>query len=108
MPIYVYACKRCEREHEELQKFDEPPPVLENCPKGAVIVPAQTDELGTQPEQRESCDLARQMTSAAHRFDGSPSSEGLGGWKTGTGGVMYRQHQGVQGNFYGDSSTGRE
>lgn len=30
MPIYEYECKKCEKVHEMIQKFSDPP--LEKCP----------------------------------------------------------------------------
>lgn len=107
MPIYVYKCRRCDRPpHEEIQKIGDGPPVVENCPAGAVLEHAKTDELGTQPERREPCDLERVLTTAGHRFAPENSSEGLGGW-TRQGEALIRQHRGAQCNNYGDSSTGK-
>jgi len=31
MPIYVYVCRECKAEVEEIQKMDDPPPA--ECPK---------------------------------------------------------------------------
>jgi putative FmdB family regulatory protein len=31
MPLYEYQCEKCEKVHEMMQKFSDPP--LENCPE---------------------------------------------------------------------------
>jgi len=31
MPVYLYLCRKCKREIEELQKYDDPAPPL--CPE---------------------------------------------------------------------------
>ncbi len=37
MPLYLYHCQSCGREHEQLQKFSDPP--LKHCPscKGRLV-----------------------------------------------------------------------
>ncbi len=72
MPIYVYRCERCGREVEEIQKYNDPPPVLvEDCVMGAEI-----DGNGLQP-----CELRRVPTTFEQRWLGDYSSEGRAGWQ---------------------------
>lgn len=94
MPLFVYRCTRCEREVEELQKHDDPPPVSDDpC----------TSATPTEP----ACDLQRVISMGHHRFKPELSSAGLGGWEQ-QGEAMVRRHRGAGMHRYGDSSTGRD
>jgi len=68
MPLYEYRCADCGREVEELQAFDDPPPVTsEICPS-------------TTENQQAPCRLERVISGAHQRWAGDYSSDGRGGW----------------------------
>jgi putative FmdB family regulatory protein len=84
MPIYVYRCSKCEEAVEEIQKYDDPPPVRD-CPQG-----------GT-------CAFERQMTSASRfKFVG----EGWGGNELQSDGqTIMRKIKGKNTTKYGEGSV---
>jgi len=87
MPLYIYRCTRCEREIEELQKFEDPAPVLdEPCRAPDVDEASGVDN--------RSCDLVRVPTSGHFDFPhASFSNVGRSGWQQ-HGSTVYRQIQG--------------
>lgn len=102
VPIYVYRCETCEEIFEEIQKVDEPAPAhpteIERCPV-----------YGGDDCQGCPCVLARQLTTAGHRFKGGElSNDGIAGYKRGPGDVMIKQHRGNNGAFYGQDRSGRQ
>lgn len=95
MPLYIYRCQRCGTEIEELQKFEDPPPVSDGpCPYFAIDDDdpgaADLDERHTQ----DPCNFER-VPSAGH-FDfphATLSNVGKAGWQQ-HGSTVYRQIQG--------------
>jgi putative FmdB family regulatory protein len=89
MPLYVYRCPQCEREVEELQRFDDPPPESsEICPSSA-------------SEEQAPCRLERVISVAHQRWNGDYSNDGRGGWQR-QGDAMVKLTRGKESTRYGE------
>lgn len=78
MPLYVYVCKTCGVETEELQELDDPaPPTAESCPQGG-----------------QGCDLQKRICGATLKFQPGTTGE-WGGWQETDKGVHVRTVKGT-------------
>ena len=97
MPLYVYRCRTCGAEIEELQKLGAAAPK----------VPTDISEcLGKTQGGAPTCDLERQLTTAMHRFKADYSSDGMGGYQR-QGDTMIRQVRGKNSMTYGTDRSGK-
>ncbi len=96
LPIYVYRCRTCGAEIEELQKVGAAPPAA----------PSETSECLGESGGVPTCDLERQLTTATHRFRADYSSDGRGGYER-QGDAMVRQIPGKNSMTYGTDSSGK-
>jgi len=96
MPLYIYRCKRCDREIEELQKFEDPPPTPDDpCPYFEMI--EDDPELCDlhSGHMHDPCNFERVPSSGHFDFPhASLDNVGRAGWKLTDQGVVYRHIQG--------------
>lgn len=107
MPIYEYQCTVCGRHVEEIQRFEDPPPVLEDLCPG----PSRDDEAcgdrtigDVRSATRGPCQLERVPTTFTQRWDGTYNNDGRAGWQR-QGDAMVRVQQGRNSTKYGDGSV---
>jgi hypothetical protein len=109
MPIFEYECTRCGRHVEEIQKFDDPPPVIDDpCPG-----PPRDPEATRDEEIAPACDLVRVPTTFTQRWNGDYSNDGRGGWvrqpnrfdPSGNSDTMVKMTPGKNSTRYGEGSV---
>ncbi len=89
MPLYDYRCHACGREIEELQRYEDPPPIVEEiCPSS----PAN---------QQAPCRMERVASIAHQRWNGDYSNDGRGGWVR-QGDAMVKMTKGKESTRYGE------
>lgn len=99
VPLYVYRCRTCGAEIEELQKMGAAAPASPSDPSECLEEPVG-DAAPTK------CVLERQLTTAAHRFRADYSSDGIGGYER-QGDTMIRQVPGKNSMRYSTDRSGR-